>query len=330
MGGLNVLMKKLREHTSMIDFLRERHFRSPDNTGHFPLLRLNELIDAPAYKTFRIPKKKTGFRIINSPVFDLKGIQHLINIELQKEYCIEMRPPCVHGFVSGKNESETRLGIYTNALPHVNKGFVMNMDIKDFFSSIKARAIKSLLVSRLGLNDNMASVITRLCTYENALPAGAPTSPVLSNLYCIGMDKELMQYADRHNCTYTRYADDLTFSSDTEISTYFIENIKEILERNHFAVNNRKFRVKTRHQRQTVTGLVVNNKVNVNRKYKRMLRAINHDINKNGLRAAALKHFKILSSFPELDHEKFGQKVKGMKAFVEGINRENESMNNNK
>ena len=123
---------------------------------------------------------------------------------------------------------------------------------------------------------------------------GAPTSPVVSNLICIGLDKQLITIAKTHNLVYTRYADDLTFSSDSIIADETIEQIKNVIAINEFLINQRKFRLQSNYRQQTVTGIKVNTKANVDRRYIRNIRAMLHDINLNGLEKATQKHLKAI------------------------------------
>ena len=232
-------MKQLKEYKNISRFIREN---SSEDSWIFFLhpQKFLSLIENPCYETFKIPKKNGGFRNIQSPSTVLKQIQRCFCLYLNAEYNT-IKPECVHGFVSAKGEMTRSLGIFSNALPHVNKEFILNIDIKDFFPSIKAAFIKALLIRDFGLNDHMASVITQLCTYEKYLPAGAPTSPILSNIYCREMDHELIRLAAIHNLTYTRYDDDLTFSSKDKITEELIDKIKNTLNSHGFVINKKNY-----------------------------------------------------------------------------------------
>jgi RNA-directed DNA polymerase len=148
------------------------------------------------------------------------------------------------------------------------------------------------------LNDSVATVLAQICCYNNELPQGAPTSPIISNMICAKMDSQLLGLAKKHQCFYTRYADDITFSTYT--STFPIalarkssagqveigRKLNQIIVDNGFQINNSKVRLQTREYRQEVTGLTVNKIPNVRRKYTRQIRAMLHAWEKYGLEAA--------------------------------------------
>lgn len=315
-------MKDLSEYKNITRFIKENFVPELGGILNMPPPEFLKFMEYPPYEAFRIPKKKGGYRNIESPAPELKRVQRCFCLYLNAGYN-RLKPECVHGFVSGKGKMTRTLGIFSNALPHTGKKFVLNIDIKDFFESISAAWIKAKLMSHLQLNDHMASVITQLCTYKKHLPAGAPSSPILSNIYCLQMDYDLIRFSSIHGLTFSRYADDLTFSSNEIIDDDIIGNIKSILNLHGFVINKNKLRIKTKDQRQTVTGLVVNKKVNVNRRYRKRLRAILHDIKTNGYAIAAQKHYKNNTEITQRKLDKFKNKVSGMKAFVAGINNDN-------
>lgn len=282
---------------------------------------VNELIgcvEDPIYHDFEIKKKQGKSRLIQSPSNDLKQIQSRINDVLQLYYYV-VKPQCVHGFVRNYEVQQQSVGIYTNAKAHVNKAFVLNVDIKDFFPTIKASEIKEkVFMDLFEFNDNVSSLLTALTTYEGHLPVGAPSSPVLSNLYCLSLDNRLTMLANAYDYSYTRYADDLTFSSNIKIAPAFISMLRQILNDFGFVINERKLRVKASHQQQTVTGLVVNSKVNVNRKYRKLVRAIKHDINKNGVEAAMKRNTRTVQ-FDQQAKNKYLRQVNGKLNFIDSI-----------
>ena len=166
------------------------------------------------------------------------------------------------------------------------------MDLKDFFPSISAKQIKKLFTSSFfNYNEQIATALALLTTYEAKLPTGAPTSPVLSNFVCHNMDAELYFFCSFNGLQFTRYADDLTFSSDIFISKDVIQNIIQIIKNNGFEINEKKLRLQSFYRRQTVTGLTVNEKVNVSRHLLKKIRAMIHDLNSNGIDAATQRHF---------------------------------------
>ena len=205
-----------------------------------------------SYRTFRIPKKSGGVRIIEAPSDELKMIQLWI-----KENILDKFKPSQYakGFKKGTS-------IYDNALPHVGKELVINIDLKDFFPSITYGEIYRIF-KYIGYTDGVSKLLTKLCTNsKNVLPQGSPASPALSNLVSLRLDKRLSRLAETIGADYTRYADDITFSGKHGISKY-VDLIRRIITQEGYEVNEDKLRLQYSYQRQEVTGLVVNTKVSV-------------------------------------------------------------------
>jgi RNA-directed DNA polymerase len=183
----------------------------------------------------------------------------------------------------------------TNARAHVGQAVVVRMDLKDFFPATRAKKVRKYF-RRVGWNRPAARLLVHLCTFEGGLPQGAPTSQRLSNLVNYRLDARLTGLATRRRlfdfrtlghvaerlvgATYTRYADDLTFSfptDDRKMIRYVVRVTKHIVGREGYELHlHRKLRVLRRHARQQVTGLVVNDRVNLPRKTRRWLRAVEH------------------------------------------------------
>src|SRR5262249_39474417 len=159
------------------------------------------------------------------------------------------------------------------------KAVVVRMDIRDFFGSITSDRVQRYF-QRIGWNKEAAKLLTSICTYQGALPQGAPTSPRLSNLLCCRLDSRLTGLAKRYGATYSRYADDMTFSWDEDNS----HNIHAVTHLGDLILSDegyelhwrKKLHISRRHDRQIVTGLVVNERVNLPRRTRRRLRAIGH------------------------------------------------------
>lgn len=165
---------------------------------------------------------------------------------------------------------EHKTSIVKNAKKHLNQYCVINMDLKDFFSSVSKKKV-FYLFSNLGYSKEMSYIFATICTYQNALPQGAPTSPKLSNLSCIRLDKRLAGLCKTYGANYSRYADDITISGNKYIKN-MIPIVKKIIQEEKFSVNNKKTRILEKSQRQEVTGLNLNaGKVTVPRQYKREL-----------------------------------------------------------
>lgn len=242
------------------------------------------------YKHFSIPKKSGGVRDISVPVKGLKSMLTYLNMVLQAMY---EPSDAAMGFVPGSS-------IADNAAVHVGKYYVFNTDLKDFFPSIhQARIWKVLQLKPFSLNKELASVIAGLCCMLDAngngvLPQGSPCSPILTNIVCRQLDRRLSGLAKRFNLRYTRYADDITFSSDYNVfqeESEFMTEFKRIIADQNFIFNDKKTRLQKRNQRQEVTGLVVNDKVNVVREYVRDIRNLLYIWKRYGYEQAYAKFF---------------------------------------
>lgn len=282
-------------------------------------IELENLVNYPKYNSYLIAKKKKGVREINAPVGQLKQVQKKINQHLQGVYST-IRPHCSNGFILKPSKNEMQPNIIENAKPHVGKNYVLNMDIKDFFSSISSKQIFSIFRNApFDFNTEIAKALTFLTTFNNCLPQGAPSSPILSNFACLKLDQQLSDFAIKNNMSYTRYADDLTFSSNNQFTSEHIISIEKFLKHEGFESNKKKFRIRSSNKKQIVTGLIVNDKVNVDRKMMRLVRAILYDLEKNGIKNAAAKHYKI-SAPPTFEQEtKFIQKISGLISFIQQI-----------
>lgn len=238
------------------------------------------------YRVFDISKSEGKSRIISAPDHRLKMMQRKIASSLGQLY--RPRNP-VHGFVEGRS-------IKTNATAHLRGKFVMNLDIESFFTSISEGRVSGLM-SALGVDDRVAEIIARICCNKGVLPQGAPSSPVISNMICFRMDKELQAIAKEGRCIYTRYVDDITFSSYQPLTLLFEgtpppagkfspdllkDPLRGAFRSNGFAINAKKAHYADRHSRRSVTGLKINELVNVNRKFVRNVRAALFVVEKQG------------------------------------------------
>lgn len=241
------------------------------------------------YSTFTIPKKSGGERVITAPNTALKALQRRL---CQVLACVYEPKPVVHGFTHER-------GIRTNAAVHAASKYILNVDLLDFFPSINFGRVRGMFMARpYSCTERVATVLAQICCHNNQLPQGAPTSPIVSNMLCARMDSHLRQLARRHRCSYTRYADDLTFSTDRsqfpqELAILRTEDGKQrcvpgaklvrVIESNGFSINQSKVRLQTRHGRQEVTGLVTNRVPNVKREFVREVRGLLHNWETKGL-----------------------------------------------
>lgn len=223
----------------------------------------------PSYREFTIPKRSGGKRTIAAPDEKLKRLQRL----LQRRLLARLKcHPAATGFERGYS-------IVLNAMCHVGRAVVVRMDLRDFFPSTSSKRVERFF-REVGWNRAAAGLLVKLCTRRGGLPQGAPTSPRLSNLVNYRLDARLAGLAQRLGAVYTRYADDLTFSfasDDREAIHSLVRTAKRVVEREGYAMHvHKKLRIARRHDRQLVTGLVVNERVNLPRARRRWLRAVEH------------------------------------------------------
>lgn len=227
------------------------------------------------YQSFEIPKKNGEIRCINAPQEPLKHVQRLLAKRLmavQEENYLKSNA-IVHGFTRKR-------GIITNGKSHRNKRFVLNIDLEDFFDSFHFGRVKGYFQKNqfFMLPEEVAACIANIACYNGKLPQGAPSSPVITNLICAILDRRLAAIAKKFRLTYTRYADDLTFSTNSKVflekKDELLSEIYAVIEKSGFKVNHYKTRISYRDSRQEVTGLVVNNKISVKREYYKKTRSM--------------------------------------------------------
>lgn len=241
------------------------------------------------YTHFSIPKKSGSERQIAAPTPGLRDILYYINIILKTLYTPS---DYAMGFVEGRN-------VVSNATLHVGKNYVFNTDLENFFPSIEQpRVWKRLQLAPFNFSRPIANIIAGLCCirekqengqYIYVLPQGAPTSPLLTNAICDSLDRKLAGLARRFGLHYSRYADDITFSSMHNVyqnNKDFITELKRIITGQNFHINEAKTRLQKRGERQEVTGLTVNSGINTSKKYKAEIRNLLHIWEKYGYKEA--------------------------------------------
>lgn len=257
----------------------------PHQVMHAALDRSQE-----CYSVFYLPKRNGGHREIEAPQGDLKIVQQSLNRHLQAVYA-HIRPDCAHGFISNQHKEAATCNIVTNAQVHVNTNQLLNLDLLHFFHSIDIWRVKRIFMSYpFYFGNDFASCLAILTTVGNRLPMGASSSPAISNFACFMLDRQLMRYAAEYDLKYTRYADDLTFSTSGKITAHNLQNIFQIIAAEKFMVNETKTRVQHHAGTQLVTGLKVNEKVNVDRKYIRNIRAMLNNWATHGLVTASYRN----------------------------------------
>jgi RNA-directed DNA polymerase len=279
---------------------------------------------AQKYKQFEIKKRSGGKRPISAPHYGLKRLQQRVAKLLTDAY--GNRPP-VHGYVPGRSTK-------TNAEAHVRQTFVLNIDLENFFGSMNFGRVRGILMSGIyGANEEVATIIAQIACFDNTLPQGAPTSPILSNMICGALDADLKRFARTYRCTYTRYSDDITLSCNTKSFPATVahvqgsgedrlvvvgEELNAIVAKHGFRLNNAKSRLLSKSDRQEVTGLVVNRFVNVPRKYIRNIWAALHAWRKFGFDAASAR-FKERFDFHTRDEADFESVMMGRIQYVGSV-----------
>jgi retron-type reverse transcriptase len=283
--------------------------RPPPTTGALPELRTREdvarlvgveahALDAlmrpgteagSGYVEFEVPKRSGGVRRISAPRAKLKAVQRAL---LEQVLAHMPAHEAAHGFIEGRST-------VSNATPHVGATVVVRVDLEDFFPTVHYRRVKGLFEAH-GYGDEVSSVLAGLTTHRpklpdgtvvwpGALPQGAPTSPAIANLVCRRLDARLTALAKRMGATYTRYADDLSFSfrDPPERLGRFLWWVNAVLQQEGFLENGAKRRVMRRGSRQRVTGLVVNQQVSIPRAERRRFKAILANCRQHGVASQA-------------------------------------------
>jgi retron-type reverse transcriptase len=220
------------------------------------------------YHTYRIPKQSGGTRLITAPSRTLKHFQRaLVDLEMNR-WPLE---PSATGFRPGSSVVE-------NAMPHVGKRLVVNVDLKGFFPNTKFPRILKVLHFRLHgrFSPRAVRLLAVLCSFSGGLPTGAPTSPAIANQVLSSADKSISKAAQHKDVHYTRYADDLTLSGDDHAPVKLLPFVEEVIEKLGYELDPKKTNLFRKGRRQCVTGLVVNQKPNLAKPLRRRLRAAVH------------------------------------------------------
>ncbi|VWL97055.1 retron Ec67 family RNA-directed DNA polymerase/endonuclease [Burkholderia lata] len=251
---------------------------------------------AKKYTKFDVPKRGGGNRTISAPYDDLMNLQRRLAELLQE--CIseingerKVKAVLSHGF-------RPKQCIKTNAWQHRKKRFVFNIDLQDFFGSINYGRVRGFFITNKNfkLTEKVATLIAQIACHDNVLPQGSPCSPVISNLIGHLLDIRLAELAKKNGCTYSRYADDITFSTN---KPEFPRNVAvqrdeddhdwvagadlvKIINKSGFKINDKKTRLQYHGSRQEVTGLVVNRKLSARSEYRHVARAMVHRLMKTG------------------------------------------------
>ncbi|HEN8800260.1 TPA: retron Ec67 family RNA-directed DNA polymerase/endonuclease [Pseudomonas putida] len=303
---------------------------------------------AELYEEFEVPKKTGGVRKISAPCSELKYLQKQLakllqecSNEIHKASALEKALQLKYRELKKRNLSHgfnPGYSIVTNAIPHRNKNLVLNIDLQDFFGSIHFGRVRGYFIknNHFKVSDKVATVIAQIATHKNALPQGSPCSPIISNLIAHVLDIKLAKLAYEEKSTYTRYADDITFSTnrksfseglakcvDPDAHVWVAGALLEgAIKSSWFSLNPKKTRLQYRDSRQVVTGLTVNSKVNVRAEYHRTAKAMTHSLFRTG-------NFEILKPNSSGVFEKVNGSVhqlNGILSFIYMINAYNRDL----
>lgn len=271
---------------------------------------LYKIPEANKYRVFEVEKKNGGKRTISSPIKPLRDIQLKLCEQLKDDYELKN---CSHGFENGRS-------YITNAKAHKKSRVLLNIDLKSFFNSITFRRVRGLFLSRsFNCSDKVATILAQIVCYRDMLPQGACTSPIIANMIARRLDSSLINLARSTGSRYTRYVDDITISTTKRYLAKSIvesftaipnknvilgQEIKKIITKEGFELNNQKTRVQDKSIRQEVTGVVINEFPNVRREFIRSIRMMLHMWRKFGLSNAS-SYFRehIYKKQSKLDNE---------------------------
>ena len=248
------------------------------------------------YTSVGIPKRSGGSRTLHVPDEHLKRLQKAlldVLVACNEDIATEVgrADKFSHGFEKDKS-------IITNAWQHKKRRYVLNVDLEEFFPSINFGRVRGFFIKNkhFALNPDAATIVAQIACHQGGLPQGACTSPIISNLVAHILDVRLGKLAAAAKCTYTRYADDLTFSTNqkdfppsiafqvpgTAGDWVLSDALKNKIGSSGFVLNAKKTRMQCRPSQQTVTGLTVNEKVNIRAGYYKAARAMCHSLFQKG------------------------------------------------
>lgn len=292
-GGLSAFLRAEEDHrkqTAMpflpsvhqaVELLFPKAGTSPSSRSHYALLRrLYELSNTPgwAYRTAFLRKRDGARRTLHIPDHELRDVQRRVLAEILSRAEL---PDCAAAYRPGAD-------LRDGTAPHVGKPVLVKMDISHFFDSITFDMVLSRAFPSRYFPQPVGVLLAKLCCYHGRLPQGAPTSPALSNMVMAPFDAYMSSYCEARGIAYTRYCDDMSFSGDFPPGP-LIEKVRRFLNAMGFAVNEKKTRVLRQDRRQTVTGVVVNQKRQVPASYRRKIRQEMYYCGKYGIRSHVLR-----------------------------------------
>jgi len=260
------------------------------------------------YKT-KIPKGNGEERELSVPDEFLKAIQRKI---VEKILCFEDVSPYATAYVYGGSTVR-------NARPHIGQPVILKLDIKHFFDSVIYPVVKEKVFSEKKYSENNRILLSLLCLDEGVLPQGAPTSPIISNIIMKDFDDIIGEWCKQRKIRYTRYCDDMTFSGDFNPKET-IEFVRGELRKRGYFLNNKKTTIVRDGQKKIVTGIVVNEKLNVSSEYRKSIRQTVYYCKKFG----TASHLQMVNDI--VDEKVFLQKLLGRINYVLSVDSENKEM----
>lgn len=251
-----------------------------------------------SYKQIEVPKRSGGYRLLSIPSDSLKTLQKTLAVAFEDELAPRVHK-AANAYMKGRNT-------VTNAVPHLGCKVLVKLDIKDFFPTVSKEMIKPTIASLAYYEPGLIARLVDLCISENGLPQGAPTSPLLSNLVLREFDIAAYRLANLMNAKYTRYADDLTFSLQTDDpvkARKIVVAVRDLLAKRGFQLNEKpnKLKILRGHQAQQVCGITLNSgKPTISKKQRRKLRAAKHAVQKGEAPDLGLNQIKGWESY--IDH----------------------------
>ena len=256
------------------------------------------------YHIYKIKKRNGTYRTIYEPNLNLKIIQeNILHNILEQKHISKYAKAYKKG-----------INLIENAKPHLNQKIILKLDIRNFFDSIAFTQIYNACFPIEYFPESIGILLTNLCTCYDTLPQGTKTAPYISNLVLQDFDNTIGSYCESQNIAYTRYCDDMTFSGGFNYHQV-IKLVRQELSKLGLTLNNDKIRVITRKNRQVVTGIVVNEKLQVNSNYRKKIRQEIYYISKYGLYSHLKKSREVISK------EKYLNVLLGKINFVLQINK---------
>ena len=250
------------------------------------------------YHSVFIPKSDGSKRRLSVPDTILKSVQRSIAENILTQYRTS-----TYAAAYKPGSSPQR-----NARPHVGKKKLLKLDIDGFFDHILYSSVKEKVFGKEKFSEPIRVLLTMLCYFRESLPQGAPTSPAITNIIMYDFDETVGEFCAKRGISYTRYCDDMTFSGDFD-EREVLKLVKDELKKLGLFLKKRKTALIPASRRQTVTGIVVNEKINISREYKKNIRMEMYSIKKFGLDSH-------LERRGISDKQKYVSSLKGRIAYV--------------